>query len=246
MRHAFADVCAGWPSSEDIRVIADEGGELTAASEQALYRVARRLDKLESKLDPVTIASAPVEIPTNHILGIDCSAPHGTMLRALRQIETDVLPQLLEDPSVWQTLDIDYEPPRVERLWTQLGGSRLYLHRIHACGPGEALYHPHPWPSAVRLVLGGYEMAIGYGAEGTSPPFAAMLMMHQGSSYEMLSPLGWHYVRPLTGTSLSVMLAGKPFAGDAGKGAKPVLNPLSENVKHDLLDQFALFYPRSA
>jgi len=33
----------------------------------------------------------------------------------------------------WNTLEVLYEAPRVERLWTQLGPNRLSLHRIHPC-----------------------------------------------------------------------------------------------------------------
>ena len=84
------------------------------------------------------------------------------MLATLHEAE-DALPDLLrEGVDAWRSLDIDYEPPHVERLWRPWGpvvstGAmtipsrfRLSLHRIHPCE--TALFHPHPWPSAVRII----------------------------------------------------------------------------------------------
>lgn len=167
----------------------------------------------------------------------------GTFLDLLADIEANALPALIQTPEVWQTLDVDYEPPRVERLWTQLGDNRLYLHRIHPCERGQALYHPHPWPSAVHLVEGRYEMAVGYGAGDEYPPHAMTAVIASGTMYEMLDQDGWHDVRPLGGTCLSVMLAGKPFVGGTRRGQKPKLNPLPESTKVGLLSAFGRFFP---
>lgn len=163
----------------------------------------------------------------------------GDYLRRLYEIEENVLPTLLLDSSLWNTLDVDYEPPRVERLWTQHGEDRIYLHRIHACE--KALFHPHPWPSAIRLVLGGYEMGVGYGKGEETPPEAATMILHQGSSYEMVDEDGWHYVRPLRGTSLSVMITGKPWSRPS-PGKDVAHKGLPDTVKSELLDQFGIFY----
>src|SRR5262245_5320802 len=94
----------------------------------------------------------------------------GNLLDTLRRFEQK-LPDLLADPAGWETVDVDYEPPRVERLWRQLEPDvRAFLHRIHPCE--RALFHPHPWPSAVKIVSGTYEMLVGYGAGETPPPLA--------------------------------------------------------------------------
>ena len=74
------------------------------------------------------------------------------MLDVLTQVER-ALPALLQDESVWQSLYVDYHPPMVERLWTRWGEYRVFLHRIHPCERGQALFHPHPWPSAMRVHL---------------------------------------------------------------------------------------------
>lgn len=164
----------------------------------------------------------------------------GDLLVVLQDfLESDFLDLLRDDPKAWQSLDVDYDPPRVERLWRQYGDFRVSLHCIHTCE--KALYHPHPWPSAIHVVSGKYEMAV-----GTEETEAARIILTQGCSYEMLDPKGWHYVRPLKSisgpTSLSVMLTWKPFEpavydhGKFGKDAK--LNPLTDEAKTRLLQKF--------
>lgn len=85
------------------------------------------------------------------------------MIEDLKIIEkTSRFKDLLNDPTAWNTLDVNYHHPRVERLWTQLSSERrLMIHLIHPCKPGESLYHPHPWPSALHVLYGKYEMGLG-------------------------------------------------------------------------------------
>src|SRR4051812_42565464 len=117
------------------------------------------------------------------------------MMLALLADAERALPSLLADDGRWQTMDIDYEPPRVERAFTQVGDNRVAVHRIHPCE--RALFHPHPWPSAVWIVSGSYEMAVGFGAGPTPRPEAATCILAAGSRYEMIHQDGWHSVRPL-------------------------------------------------
>ncbi len=95
------------------------------------------------------------------------------MLDVLFHVEK-ALPQLLQDESAWNSVLVDYHPPTVERLWTAWQGYRVYLHRIHPCEHEQALFHPHPWPSAMRVLDGEYEMAVGFGAGTQTPPVAAL------------------------------------------------------------------------
>lgn len=118
---------------------------------------------------------------------------------------------LLMDEDVWNDVLIDYHPPVVERVWRPFGDLRIYLHRIHPCGPGEALMHPHPWPSAVLIGNGEYEMLVGYGKGESVPPVAAKIVLAEGSFYEMTNPDGWHAVRPIGRPSMSLMVTGKPW-----------------------------------
>lgn len=168
-----------------------------------------------------------------------------TVEEALARAEK-ALPELLQDALGWHSLDVNYEPPHVERLWRPFADDfRLYLHRIHPCD--RALYHPHPWPSAIRLVEGEYEMGVGYSdasytAPGFSPPTAAKLILTKGSMYVMDDRDGWHYVKPLGGPSLSIMITGRPWARWAPK-ADFTLSSLSADKERALLEDFARYYP---
>ncbi len=161
----------------------------------------------------------------------------------LVQIEFSSLKEMLEDPTIWKSVDVNYHPPRVERLWTQIGENRLFLHVIHPCLTDDALYHPHPWPSAVHVVAGGcYETGLGFRQDGKIHQISKMLLCGH-NYYEMLDPKGWHYVRPVSHTCLSVMLTGKPWMSwewdvDLPKpeGKMP---ELSEERKREILIRFA-------
>ena len=163
------------------------------------------------------------------------------MLDILATVESE-LPELLQDESAWSSIYIDYHPPTVERLWRNWNGYRIYLHRIHPCGAGEALFHPHPWPSAMRILEGEYEMAVGYGKGETVPPVAALMIAAGDFRYEMTDPDAWHYVRPLERPSMSLMVTGKPWDRPAPRSSKP-LAPLAAETCHELLRLFREHYP---
>ncbi|HVI40648.1 MAG TPA: hypothetical protein VM577_08310 [Anaerovoracaceae bacterium] len=157
------------------------------------------------------------------------------MIELLQQMD-DELDYLLRDPNRWQTLDINYDKPRVERVWTQWGEYRINLHRIHPCE--EAFFHPHPWPSVISIISGRYEMAIGFGAGLEEPPVAARIILADSSAYEMLNPDGWHYVRPIGGPVMSIMITGKPWSREMPKSDKVVLSSLTDEVKKEIMDYF--------
>jgi hypothetical protein len=98
------------------------------------------------------------------------------------------LPRLLLDEAAWHGLFIDYHPPTVERLWLPWSKFRVLLHRIYPCAPGEALFHAHPWPSALRVLAGEYEMAVSYGKGQEPPPVAALMIARGDFRYEMTDP----------------------------------------------------------
>jgi len=134
-----------------------------------------------------------------------------TLIEKLQQIERVKLYDLLCDASIWKSVDVNYHPPHVERIWCQLGKYRLFLHFIHPCEKGEPLFHPHPWPSSIHVIEGEYEMGMGFG-EGLEEPEIFSTILSQGSMYyEMPHRDGWHYVRPTTSVCSSVMLAGEPW-----------------------------------
>src|SRR3990167_1167848 len=96
----------------------------------------------------------------------------GEYITLIERIEKEI-PVLLKQDD-WNTLYIDYELPIVERAWRQHGEHRIFLHRIHPCEREQSLWHPHPWPSAVKVISGEYEMGVGYGEK--SPPVAALMI----------------------------------------------------------------------
>ena len=147
----------------------------------------------------------------------------------------------------WHSMLIDYHKPHVERVWRQQGQYRVMIHRIHTCKREEALLHPHPWPSAMRVIRGEYEMGVTYGGFGRMHepnPNAVVIQGGVGMRYEMTDPKAWHYVRPLTDTVLTLMIVGQPFPGHhlaykaavANKITAP-LKPLEPDVKQTLLNE---------
>jgi hypothetical protein len=162
------------------------------------------------------------------------------MLDILYAVEKE-LPGLLQDERGWNSLYVDYHPPIVERLWRGWHEYRINLHRMHPCEPGEALFHPHPWPSAMRVLAGEYEMAVGYGAGEAAPPFAALLIASGDFRYEMTDPDAWHYVRPIGAPTMSLMVTGKPWERWSPRSEKP-LRPLSAEQSGPIFQFFREHY----
>ncbi len=163
-----------------------------------------------------------------------------TMLNVLYAFEKQ-LPALLQDTVGWNSVYIDYHKPFVERVWRNYGEYRVSLHHIALCEEHTPLFHPHPWPSAMRIVAGEYEMGVGYTTGDVAPTIAAKIVMQAGNQYEMTNPHGWHYVRPLTPNTLSLMIAGKPWSRNVVKVEKP-LHALSNQAVLNILSKFRLFY----
>ncbi len=146
----------------------------------------------------------------------------------------------MTDVNAWQSLDIDYEYPRVERLWMQWADTmRIYLHVIHATHV-HPMYHPHPWSSVVEILAGRYKMALGHGAGTEAPPYTATLELGPGSRYAMNHPDGWHSVRPLTPTVLSIMVTGSRWQRTMPGYAVPKykLQPLTVQRAAEIIDLF--------
>ena len=163
------------------------------------------------------------------------------MLDILYAVENE-LPMLLHDEDTWNSLYVDYHPPIVERLWMPWGDYRVNLHRIYPCTRDEALFHPHPWPSAMRVLSGEYEMAVGYGKGETAPSIAALMIASGDFRYEMTDPDGWHYVRPLREPTMSLMVTGKPWDRPSPKSGKP-LQQLSVEQRSAMFQFFREQYP---
>ena len=164
------------------------------------------------------------------------------MIELLKKIELE-LPTLLKDQSIWNTLDVDYFPPRVERLWLQYDQEhRFFIHFIH---PTESpcLFHKHRWPAAFKIIYGNYEMGITYSEkeitsnEAYNLPTISRFIMSAGSYYEMVNTHTLHYVKPLNNISISFMVTGNlyPEASIRKEALTKELKPLSENRKLAML-----------
>lgn len=173
------------------------------------------------------------------------------MIKLLKEIEQDQMINLLKS-SDWNSLDVDYHPPRVERVWKQMGPNRLSLHVIHPCEDGESLLHPHEWAAAFHVLpIGGiYEQGI---AHGVLDPLMSdthvyrdfMKMEMDGDMYyEMTHPECCHYVRPLVEPVYTVMLSGPAMWSENKIKANKELKPLKETRVKEILDIFKKYYTK--
>lgn len=164
------------------------------------------------------------------------------MIDKLKQIEDKVILDLLQKPDEWKTLMIDYHPPIVERCWAQVGNYRILLHFIHKCEVKDALFHPHPWPSAMHVISGKYEMGLGFGPGLAEPEKMCTLLLENGGAYYDMTHIdGWHYVRPVEGVCATVMLIGKPWGREEIKSDEP-LKTMDLARKMMMLDWFENYY----
>ena len=162
------------------------------------------------------------------------------MLDTLHAVERD-LPQLLTSAAGWNSLRIDYHPPFVDRVWRDWGEYRISLHCISPCEPDASLFHPHPWPSAMRILEGQYEMTVSYGQGDTAPPVAAKLIASGPMEYEMVDENAWHAVRPIGGVAWTLMVTGKPWSRSAPRSERP-LHPLAAERIEEILARFRGYY----
>lgn len=164
------------------------------------------------------------------------------MIDKLKQIESQLLLDLLQKPDQWKTLLVDYHPPIVERCWAQLGNYRIFLHFIHKCETKDALFHPHPWPSSMHVLTGQYEMGLGFGPGLKEPEkMCTVLVENGGMYYDMPHIDSWHYVRPVNGVCATVMLTGKPWEREEIKSDDP-LKPIDNRRKMMMLEWFTNYY----
>ena len=140
------------------------------------------------------------------------------MIDILKKIEREQILDILSQPiEKFKTLYVDYEHPYVERLQYNLeDGYRLFFHVIHTCKTEVALYHPHPWPSAMHILEGKYETGVSYSeveehykhtetgelneliAKNEVAKFIISDNPSGSAYYQMPNWKGWHYVRPIT------------------------------------------------
>ncbi|MFN0246029.1 MAG: hypothetical protein ACKV2T_03920 [Kofleriaceae bacterium] len=159
----------------------------------------------------------------------------------------DELPALLASTEGWRGMHIDYLPPHVDRAWRPWRECRLAIHRIHPIAAGgTAFLHPHPWPSAMAILDGSYEMSLGHGAGVVAPPIAAQLVMGPGTRYAMTDRDAWHDVRPVSGPVISVMLSGPPWEREMPAEPEVTQRPLTSEELGALLAEAHVLLAKSS
>jgi hypothetical protein len=125
----------------------------------------------------------------------------------------EILPTLLDTPTVWDSLIINRRKPATYRVFTKLpNGLRICLHKFEACDSHEAFSHPHPWPGAFVVLSGSYKMNVwkSDNIEDFTPKPVVTTVLTTFSRYEITNPLTWHSVIPLQPT-YTVMVNGEPW-----------------------------------
>lgn len=168
-------------------------------------------------------------------------------IEILKSLEPEIK-SLLDNPEVWNTLDVDYYPPRVERLWTEYKGYRIFLHTIHPTDK-PCLFHKHKWPAAFKQVKGSYEMGITYSEneinsdEAYLLPTLARFIVTEGSYYEMTQTDCLHFVNPQGKVSHSIMITKDlyPESVIRKESLDRVLVNLSDERKKEILTLYKYF-----
>lgn len=149
---------------------------------------------------------------------------------------------LLDDISQWKTLNIDYHPPHVHRIYTQLNSMRVSLHKIFPCNPKEALLHPHPWAASFKIYKGSYFSQIGISETADPPEKMTDLYLTPGSMATMKNPHEWHMVAPLKNVAYTMMINGPAYSEEEmnpGVESSPKqLFELELSVAQDMLKEF--------
>ncbi len=165
----------------------------------------------------------------------------GFMIDLLAEAEK-ALPPLLASPDGWSTLYADSEKPTLLRMWRSWEGYRIYGHKLLPCLRSEALFHPHPWPFAVRILQGSYEELLAAG-DPTANLISGMSVFGRGAVYERMCPTLWHAVRPIAVPCWSFMVTGLPWSHEKQPSNTPT-RPLTRTEMELLLCNFRCFYPK--
>ncbi len=168
------------------------------------------------------------------------------MIEKLLEIEDkldSLLQKLTTQESQLHSMYIDYHKPYVRRIWFQHEEYRVYVHEIEACAESsEALYHPHPWKSAIRIIDGKYEMGVGHSETNKIPSTDCKLILVPGTLYEMTDPDSWHYVNPIRMPVYSLMVTGGRSGRQMPVEPKKTFNKLSHLECQNIIKVFNEYY----
>lgn len=155
----------------------------------------------------------------------------------------DLLPDLLSEPlDTWRTERID-SLPTLDRLVRTIviddEQFDLFLHRGYM-KKGTIEPHTHPCRAAMCVVYGSYELMLGYGKERFNP--VSKILLRKGCRYEMTEPYTWHYFKPLSDFTLSIMVAGRLY--EEKQVGQPGMTSveLPKKSAQEVLDLFAQMF----
>lgn len=125
----------------------------------------------------------------------------------------NVLPKLLNKVELWDSLIINKRKPETYRVFTYVGNYRICLHHFKAADTEDTFWHPHAWPAAFAVLKGSYDLHLGRTPNRESREVTGVnkFRMAAGSRYEMVNPLDWHNIVPITDT-YTVMINGAPYS----------------------------------
>lgn len=182
---------------------------------------------------------------------------HELAMEAINTIEP-MLPELLAEPDEWNTYKVIHDDPEVWRIWRQVGNIRVCFHKIYPCD--DPFMHPHPWPSIVKCLKGGYQNTIGvYNGPKEDvmklkpqdlDAFTSSLVRHSyivvpGSIYSLVDIREFHAVKAQD-INWSLMLMDKPhFPGATQQFSRkaPIDSKLSVAEKDEMMAFARSKYP---
>lgn len=163
------------------------------------------------------------------------------MLELLHKVENSLVELLYKNSEKIKTMYIDYHKPFVSRIWfiDEELDCRVFLHKIEPCNDSkEALYHPHKWDSAMRIISGEYEMGIGHSETNETPRTDCKLILGAGTCYEMTEKDGWHYVFPKRDTYTLMVTPNKLNGREMPIEPKHDFRKLTRKEMEDILYTF--------
>lgn len=124
----------------------------------------------------------------------------------------EILPELLTEKDAWKSINVNHQAPSVKRIWRNWQGYRINLHKLTKVDGKEEYFHSHPWPIAIRLLTGSYQMC--YEFVQDEQVMTGVEIITPETPYCMENPNDKHSIKLLDNTIYSLMINGKAWASN--------------------------------